>query len=74
MIVMSGFLIDAYQWESNGFVSDNNRESLISYARNHSTFTSDTEPGDRRIVTLSTCSYEMNEGRYVLVGILTEKK
>ena len=63
-----------------GFVCDHDedvysfelsQEQLASYMR-RSTFTADVDvPGpDEKIVTLSTCSYEYDDARYVVMGTL----
>lgn len=47
--------------------------ALVEYAADRSTFSSDLAlAGDDRVVTLSTCSYEYENARYVLLGRLTE--
>lgn len=53
------------------FVSDEDALLWLRDAMARSGFTSRTEPelGDR-IITLSTCSYEFSDARYVLVGVL----
>ncbi len=46
--------------------------AIIKNALKKSTFQSTVVPeGTERIVTLSTCSYEFDEARYVLLGVLT---
>ena len=48
-------------------------EKLIKTAMNNSTFKSQTEvKQENKIVTLSTCSYDFENARYVLLGILKE--
>lgn len=48
-------------------------EKLIKTAMNNSTFKSQTEvKQENKIVTLSTCSYDFESARYVLLGILKE--
>lgn len=49
------------------------RDELISKARQQSTFQTDTAVNDgERLITLSTCAYEYDNARYVLVGVLRE--
>lgn len=70
-----GFLIDAYKWDDNGFVLDDNLDDLLLHAKSNTTFNSGKElTSEDKIITMSTCSYEIDEGRYVLVGKLIEKK
>ena len=72
--VVYGFVIDAYKWDDNGFASDDNVEDLLLHAKSNTTFDSGkTISSDDKIITLSTCSYEIEEGRYVLIGKLVEK-
>lgn len=54
-----------------GFASDDELMQWSDAAIEKSTFESEVipAPGDR-IITLSTCSYEFNDARYVLLGIL----
>lgn len=48
-------------------------EKLIKTAIAKSTFKSDIEPSkEDRIITLSTCSYDFENARYVVLGILRE--
>lgn len=49
------------------------RDDILEIIRKKSTFTSDVEVReDDKIITLSTCSYEYEDARYVVVGKLTE--
>lgn len=53
--------------------SADERDALLADATANSTFRSDVSVGaDDRLVTLSTCSYEFTDARYVLIGRLTE--
>ena len=57
-----------------GFESDAEFETWIKEAQNRSWFTSPLSPAvTDRILTLSTCSYEFDNARYVLHGILREE-
>lgn len=55
------------------FVSDEDALQWLEDSIARSSFTSRVQPelGDR-IITLSTCSYEFNEARFVLVGVIRE--
>jgi sortase B len=57
-------------WEVS-FANDGEIQAWIDAAIARSTFTSDVKPtpGDR-LLTLSTCSYEFGDARFVVVGIL----
>ena len=57
-------------WEVS-FANDGEIQAWIDAAVARSTFTSDVKPkpGDR-LLTLSTCSYEFGDARFVVVGIL----
>ena len=49
------------------------KEKLIQTAFSKSDFTADVEIAENEnLITLSTCSYEYNNARYVLVGVLKE--
>ena len=59
---------DAWKIE---FASDEEFSLWLENAMTRSTFLSTTEPDARdKLITLSTCSYEYADARYVLVGIL----
>ena len=46
-------------------------ESWVAAAIERSTFTSDVSPvGNEKILTLSTCSYEFSNARFVVLGVL----
>jgi len=69
--LLYGCVIGAGQWRDRAFMFDVNLESLLSYAAYNTTFASGAryEPGDR-VVALSTCSYEFDDARYVVLGVL----
>ena len=48
-------------------------QSYLSWCMSHSRFTTDMAvPSDTdRILTLSTCSYEYDNARFVVLGVLT---
>ena len=66
-----GCVISEYEWTNRGYMLAENIDSLLSYARDNSTFSSNAsyEQGDR-VVALSTCSYEYDDARFVLIGVL----
>jgi sortase B len=65
-------VISAGQWRERAFMCAENIDALIAYAANNTTFVSGIkyEDGDR-VVALSTCSYEFDDARHVVIGILT---
>ena len=66
-----GFVIDAEQWREQAFMYEANVEKLLAYAADNTTFKSGVkyEEADRA-AALSTCSYEFDDARYVVIGIL----
>ena len=67
-----GCVIAAGKWRERAFMFEENLGELIAYAANNTTFNSGINytEGDR-IIALSTCSYEFDDARYVVLGILT---
>lgn len=59
-------------WEVS-FANDGEIQAWIDAAIARSTFTSDVKPtpGDR-LLTLSTCSYEFSDARFVVVGVMVD--
>jgi len=64
-------VIGAGQWRERAFMYAENVDALIAYAAYNTTFKSSAvyNKGDR-VVALSTCSYEFDDARYVVLGIL----
>ena len=69
--LMYGCVIESGQWRDRAFMYDMNLDSLLAYAAHNTTFTGEAQytEGDK-IVVLSTCSYEFDGARYVMIGIL----
>jgi sortase B len=66
-----GSVIAAGEWRDRAFMYQENLDSLLSYAAANTTFSSDvTYQQDDKLVALSTCSYEFNDARYVVLGVL----
>ena len=57
------------------FLSDEETLLWAQACMRRSAFSCDTVPGvGDRFITLSTCSYEFNDARFVLVGIVKEER
>ena len=71
--LLYGCIIGAGQWSERVFMHSDYVEELLEYAAYNTTFKSNTSytAGDR-VVALSTCSYEFDDARYVVIGILRE--
>jgi len=69
--LLYGCVIGAGQWRERAFMYVENIDALLSYAEHNTTFKSNAtyEKGDK-LVVLSTCSYEFDGARYVVIGIL----
>lgn len=72
--LLYGCVIAAGQWRERAFMYAENIESFISYACHHTTFKSNVnyKPGDR-LVALATCSYDFDDARYVVLGVLRDE-
>jgi len=66
-----GCVIGAGQWRDRAFMYQENLDELIAYAAQNTTFVSNAkyQKGDR-VVAMSTCSYEFDNARYVVIGVL----
>lgn len=69
--LMYGCVIGAGQWRDQGFMYEANLDALLTYAASKTTFTCDVAyiQGDQ-VIALSTCSYEFDDARYVVLGLL----
>lgn len=69
--LLYGCVIGAGQWRERAFMFKENSDALIAYAAYKTTFKSEAqyEKGDK-IIALSTCSYEFDDARYVVIGAL----
>lgn len=66
-----GCVIGAGDWVDRAFVFESNLKSLLQYASSKSTFTSGVSYTEQtRFVVLSTCSYEFDDARYIVIGVL----
>ncbi|SHK84577.1 class B sortase [Desulforamulus aeronauticus] len=66
-----GCVIGAGEWRDRAFMYEVNLNALLAYAASKTTFDSSAEctDGDKFII-LSTCSYEFNDARYIVIGVL----
>jgi len=73
--LLYGCVIGAGQWRDRAFMYEVNIRAFLTYAAYNTTFYNDTVymEGDR-IIALSTCSYEFDDARYVVAGILREEE
>ena len=69
--LLYGCVIGAGQWRERAFMYKENLDALLSYAAQNTTFESSAvySEGDK-VVAMSTCSYEFEDARYVVIGIL----
>jgi len=69
--LLYGCVIGAGQWRERAFMYPENVGALLAYAAHNTTFRSSVkyEEGDR-FIALSTCSYEFDNARYVVIGVL----
>ena len=70
--LLYGCVIDAEIWRKETFMHAENIGVFLAYAQDNTTFESrvNDREGDR-IVALATCSYEFDDARYVVIGILS---
>ena len=71
--LLYGCVIGAGVWRERSFMYKENVGSLLAYAERNTTFESCAEyaEGDR-IIAMSTCSYEFEGARYVVIGKVSE--
>ena len=66
-----GCVVDANEWRERAFMFESNLSSLLSFAAYNTTFTSDRPYTDEdRFLVLSTCSYEFDDARFIVMGVL----
>lgn len=69
----SGYVVDTGSDAWDKFFSDEDFEVWLNKLKGKSCFKSDVVPGvDDRILTLSTCSYEYDDARFVLHGVILD--
>ena len=71
--LLYGCVVGAGQWRERAFMYGENAGALIEYAAQNTTFESGAvySEGDR-IIAMSTCSYEFENARYVVIGKVSE--
>lgn len=69
--LLCGCVIGAGEWRKNGYMYQQNADSLLDYAKKNTTFHSAVaqNEGDS-YVAMSTCTYEFDDARYVAIGLL----
>ena len=69
--LMYGFVVAEGQWRARGFIFQENIPTLLTFASENTTFNSEVQwqVGDR-ILAMSTCEYDFDDARYVVLGIL----
>ena len=70
---MAGFITIADSWVYQTDLSENGApEAFLNQSIANSDFRSSYLPApEEQIITLSTCTYEYNNARYVIIGTLT---
>lgn len=72
--LLYGCVIGAGEWRERAFMYEQNVRTLLSYAAHRSTFKSSAAYAEgNRVIALSTCSYEFDGARYVVLGILSSQ-
>ena len=70
--VFAGFTTDDGSIVYN-YIDCNSNQEIVDFAKNNSDFETNVEIADKdKIVVLSTCSYDYENARYVVFGILRE--
>lgn len=69
--LLYGCVVGAGVWRDRAFMYEVNLESLLAFASSKSTFiTSESATDSDRLIVLSTCSYEFDDARYIVIGVL----
>jgi len=69
--LLYGCVIGAGQWRERAFMYEQNIQALLTYAARNTTFRSGAAHSEEdRVIALSTCSYEFDGARYVVIGVL----
>jgi sortase B len=71
--LLYGCVIGAGQWRERAFMYKENVNALLAYAAYNTTFESGAAYADGdRLVVMSTCSYEFDDARYLVIGVLRD--
>lgn len=69
--ILYGCVVSAGEWRERAFVYEENLSALLIYAAHNTTFENSAEYTEEdRFIVLSTCSYEFDDARYVVIGKL----
>ena len=69
--LLYGCVVGANQWRERAFMFEANLPALLAYAQHNTTFVAEEAYTEAdRFVVLSTCSYEFDDARYILIGKL----
>jgi len=69
--LLYGSVVGAGMWRDRAFMYETNLEALLAFASASTTFRSDVTYTDTdRFIVLSTCSYEFDDARYLVIGVL----
>jgi sortase B len=71
--LVAGYITDTESGVYDFPETQQERDELLDLVRSKSTFKSDVQVQENdRLVTLSTCSYEYEDARFVVVGVLRQ--
>ena len=69
--LLYGCVIAAGQWRDRAFMYAENLSALLAFAEYNTTFTSSVKYSEgEKVIVLSTCSYEFDDARYIVIGVL----
>lgn len=72
--LLYGFLVSASEWQEQAFMYEENLTALLTFAKCNTTFESNVEYEEESpMIVLSTCSYEFDDARYVVIGKLVSE-
>lgn len=72
--ILYGCIIGAGEWREQAFMYETNLDSLLEFAASETTFKSGvTYTESDRFLVLSTCSYDFDDARYIVIGVLRQE-